>query len=75
MGLRGIDLGEGIVLFAFLETFVRCLRIILKGLYLPESTTSELMSFTNPSWSIALLVNVFLVSTSVAVSPWPAQIS
>jgi hypothetical protein len=38
------------------------------GLYLPESTTKELMSLIKPICSMALRVNAFLVSTRVTVS-------
>lgn len=37
-------------------------RMIRETFYARESTTSELVSFTTPSWSIALRVRPFLVS-------------
>jgi len=44
-------------------------------IYARESTTSELMSFTTPSWSIALRVRPFLVSIWVMAYDFPSVLS
>lgn len=43
--------------------------------YARESTTSELVSFTTPSWSMALRVRPFLVSKWVMMSGSPSVLS
>jgi hypothetical protein len=41
-------------------------------MYARDSTTSEFISFTNPSWSIAFLVKFLLVSKWVTVYALPS---